>query len=293
MFFQSLSFLRHASAPRRLLHLNLDETSVALTPRPLCGLVVQRRHWGADVEGPRLPVRKGDLRTFVSYVAVISDNDELQQSLPHFVIGNKSVFTLGLMQTVAAECRPGTHVWRTVSPWNSTSLLLAMLDLISLALDGWRWLLEPVLTLDVAPCHLSKEVFLRACEVDIKLNFVPAGATFLLQPLDVRGFFSFKWWLRTEYQILRQLGDGQVSKLDWVRLLMRAREDFWSRRSWRKSFSLTGCLGEALPCLSKKLQAFEIDPQAAGSSPPSKEASQCIWPRNRAMGYAYDLLFKE
>ncbi len=292
MFYQSLSYLRRASAPRRLLHLNLDETAVGLAPHPLHGLVVRRRHWGADARGPRVPVRKGDLRTFVSYVAVISDNDELQKSLPHFIIGNKSVFTLALMQTVGSERRASTHVWRAVSSWNSTGFVLAMLNYISLALDDWRWQYEPVLTLDVAPCHISKEVFVRAKEVDIRLNFVPAGATFLLQPLDARGFFSFKRWLRTEYQSLRQLGHGQVSKLDWMRLLVRAREDFWCQRSWRKSFSVTGCLGEALPCLSKKLQALEIDPQAASSCAPSKDASRCIWPRNRDMSYAHPFLFE-
>ena len=168
---------------------------------------------------------------------------------------------------------------------------MAMLRLISLAVDSWRWQYQPVLLLDVAPCHIGQDVMECARELDICLAYVPARCTWLLQPLDVAAFYAFKEWLKQEFQSMRQAGSGHVSKLQWMQLLLRGHQEFWSQRTWKHAFRLTGCTGEALHHLSKRLQHFKLDPATVPSAMLSEAESKLIWPRNRGMSYARDLLF--
>lgn len=286
-----MQFIRAAALPRRLLFINLDETAVCLTPRSPCGLLVRRRHWGSNVDGPHIAVSKSDLRSYVTYVSLITSCKELQRELPHFVIGNKSLFTLPFMRAIAEGCPEHVHVWRAASSWTSSHLLMAMMRLISLAVDPFRWQCQPVLVLDVAPSHLGKEVMLCARDLDLTLAYVPARCTWLLQPLDVAGFAAYKQWLRREYQILRQACAGKVSKLEWAQLLLRGHREFWSQRTWAHAFRLTGCTTEGLHHLSKRLQHFKLDPEEVPSEMLSEAESRLLWPRNRAMSYAHALLF--
>ena len=90
---------------------------------------------------------------------------------------------------------PKMHVWRTENKaWNNRILMQRMITAISRAVSHLVDF-QPVLIIDVAPCHIDKSVMHKARSLGIWLVYVPSQITFLVQPLDTHGFASFKMWL--------------------------------------------------------------------------------------------------
>ena len=72
----------------------------------------------------------------------------------------------------------------------------------ALAVDAGQYSYQPILFLDAALCHLAQDVLRHARDCGIKLVFVPARFTQLLQPLDVAASYGYKHWLGREFQLL-------------------------------------------------------------------------------------------
>ena len=88
------------------------------------------------------------------------------------------------MQELMNSSRPHVHVWRNgEKAWNNNILTHRILQVISNAVSH-RADLQPVLILDVAPCHIHEAVMRKARSLGIWLVYVPAQVTSLVQPLD-------------------------------------------------------------------------------------------------------------
>jgi len=70
--------------------------------------------------------------------------------------------------------------------------MMRCLELLSHALQSVSAQLQIVVLLDTARAHLGLEVARRDAELHIWLIIISAGLTWLLQPLDVCIFASFK-----------------------------------------------------------------------------------------------------
>ena len=275
---------------KKLLRISLDETCVSMAPETGTGLIIM----SSAAEAMQY-VSKHDARTNFTYVALVCDDEALQKSMPHFIVGSKSKMTNECYEKLCRENHANVHVWRTEhKAWNNSWLLQRMLKVLSEQLLH-RTDLQPVLIMDVAPCHLHESVLREARSLGIWVMYVPAQLTFLLQVLDTHGFASFKNWLRKEYKRLQSVSvDGTVDRLLWLRVLQKAKADFFDSKSWAKGFQATGARRPCV-CFTKEIQKYVHPKQAraAKARKPTEETLKLFWPRRRKMLYGYTLLFQE
>ena len=276
-------------AGKRLLLISLDETSVSFAPDTGKGLVVIRSARTAKAFD-----KKQDARTTVTYVALVCDGDSMQERMPHFIITSKAKATLAQMHALHASFQSNVHIWRgEKSSWNNSKLMQRILVLIHKAVAN-KHDVQPVLILDVAPCHITQQVMQKARSLGVWLVYVPGQVTFLNQPLDTHCFSSFKTWLRRRYEELRSTSaDCVVNRLQWLRTLQKAKESFFDQRSWTGAFQDTGA---RLPCssLTKDLLAHTKPNVArcAAALEPDAKLLELFWPRRRRMDYAHAALFR-
>jgi hypothetical protein len=214
IFWNWLDFLAARPGKQPLL-INLDETSVSYAFSPY-----GKGHMVRDKAGkwPSAAGSKKQFRGSVTHVAAICDIPGVQTFLPQVFIGNHHRFTLKLMrQFEGRNSKPrNVHLWREKSSWNSGALLIKYLILLSASLLMLPTL-QPILVLDVAPCHTTFAVIGKAAELGIWLAFVPAKLTCLLQPLDTHIFALYKRFLSKAYQDERPRHPTGVVTLEaWV-----------------------------------------------------------------------------
>ncbi len=272
---------------RKILLMNLDETSVSFAPEQNTGLVVTTSHSRA-----KALMKKQDSRTNLTYVAIICDDEVEQKSMPHFIIGDQKRITQQMLRALPIDAHCNTHIIRNErKAWNNHQVMQKVLKKLHDAISC-RQNLQPVLILDVAECHSHKAVMQKARDLGIWLVFVPSHITFLVQPLDTHGFAGFKAWLRQQYAQLRsQAAEGLVNRLHWLQVLQSAKASFFDCKSWVSSFSDTGA---RLPCerltraLSTYVDLSVVRNAAAGEL--SAEDMRYFWPKRRRMQYAFPLL---
>lgn len=273
-------------ADKKLLRMNLDETSVSMAPDLNAGLIVAR-----SAPSARAPVCRHESRTNVTYVALICDSPVVQSTLPHFIIGSKAQITKANCEKLRRSSRPGTHVIRNEhKAWNNSMVMQRILKIVSDVLPDD---VQPVLILDVAPCHIAETVMKKARALGIWLVYVPAQITFLLQPLDTHAFASFKAWLRQQYAALQSKAEGGlVCRLRWLQVLQTAKREFFDARTWAHSFQDTGAR-RPIVRFTQALQKYAEpqDARDASGRPVSEQGMQIIWPRRRRMLYAHALLY--
>ena len=107
-------------------------------------------------------VKKQDARTSVTYVALVSDDDSMQERMPHFIITSKAKTTLAQMHALHASFQSNVHIWREgKSSWKNSKLMQRILVFIHKAVAN-KHDVQPVLILDVAPCHITQQVMQKA-----------------------------------------------------------------------------------------------------------------------------------
>ena len=161
--------------------------------------------------------------------------------MPQFIICDEAKITQQDLTVLRDAPAQGVHIVRNKQKaWNNHIVMQETLRKLHAAVSH-REDLQLVLVLDVAPCHIHKDVMQKAKALGIWLVFVPSQITSLVQPLDTHGFAGFKAWLRKQYALLRSRSRwGLVSHLDWLRVLQSAKAHLFDSRQWAKSFSDTG-----------------------------------------------------
>ena len=181
---------------------------------------------------------------------------------------------------VKFSCRP--------SSWATCSIIVEVLEAVGAALKPFLAQCSPILLLDCAPVHVTDEVCRAALRCGLRLVFVPARMTALLQPLDVYGFRGYKAYLRREYHALQLSSPtGTVSHSAWLQLLARAASSHLSSRRWARAFEGVGC-GQAphLHSKLKRLLALQQTPQCSGRRPTAAEIHSILPSRKRTASAA-------
>lgn len=287
IFWKLLAYYAYTKfAGKQILYLNLDETSIPYTMKPLPGCVSlqDRRH--------RMKVKKQDVRGALTYVSIICDSKDIQCHLPHYLIGSEAKITKKFLRAQQALPQTSLRVLRRKSAWTTSADLVLILKELATVLKSWPTL-QPVLILDAAPSHLPKTVMQTARRCKIQLLFVPAGCTDKLQPLDLAAFSAFKSHLKRKQQVLRAGSvDGLIDPLAWVFDIMQCPRYFFAAKSWARSFESIGASNPPrADRLHSELQRFfgEVIVMPEGSKPSAAEL-QSIWPERRRMAYAYKAL---
>ena len=284
MYWQWLHFLQcRTPASKPVLMLNLDETCLRFPAKPPRGVVARCQKQSLR-SMPLRPMGRGS----ITLVVVLCENQAVQRSLPSFLLCNTHVLPHALYQHLVAAAPNALRILRLSSSWNTADAMCLILDEVAKALTPWKEFCQPVLTLDVAPCHTAHKVLLKARTLQVFLGFIPPGLTSKLQVADVFCFRAMKaWWLRQLQKLQEQ--HGEISKISWFELFLKF-PAWLQSREWKAAFEATCALNGDETALTKELQKLSLQP-GAHKSMPTEEQIICLLPKRRSIKTIYSLLF--
>ena len=271
------------AAGRRLVRVNLDESSVALFPEQRQGIVFLSSRRPRFQAPPRMNVTRGILRTNLTYVAFATDDEELQEQLPNILIGNENTFPAGRFETLYAAAPDNFYLIRKKKAWNNTDVMLQIVRLLARIRSGLRANPFLLLVLDTAYCHINREVLAVCMTNDIFPLIVPACTTWLLQPLDVYVFRIFKQKLLQEIAsrlARRCLIPGNIEL--FLEAFYSVASEVFHRRRWPDIFLKCG-IGKQQADTSAYILAHlgRSEPLAAPSTQPTDADMVLVLPRKR------------
>lgn len=284
LFGQAVAFYRWINAvlcacKKPCLIVNMDEASLTYELTGIVGTVLKRRPSMGWEPGQR--VRLGDRRGNVTYIASISNDEEVNKILPQILLGNSHRFLKRLLQDAEAAVGDMVVIWRENSAWNNHYLMQKYIHLLCGHLREYLGHREVILLMDMAPCHMHPSVFALARRKGIRIVLIPAGLTGLLQPLDTHVFRQFRarmqhWWLESK----SSASDGAVSLLAWLGLVRRSIDEIVLGKDWHHAFEHTGVLSGQVNMSSKSLKAFGWEsPPCVGDGLPGLGQAAAMFPR--------------
>jgi len=230
----------------RPLYINMDETSLPMGFVSLRGNIIAgaRKRIGAGPGHDPLP--SGQRKGAMSLVAFISSDPALQKILPQFLIGNNFKLTKGCMNALREMDAQNLVIWSEKSGWVNHQVMARMLKTLRQRLTPHVGRRQVILVLDVARSHISSALTNYACRLHMWLMFVPRRLTWLLQPLDVCVFRTFKAAYRRRYTTARSMKiGGMLSTVEWVHVIRDVVQEIFSERTWARAFEVTGILGQS------------------------------------------------
>ena len=266
---------------KTVLKINLDETAICLYQGEGKGniLLSKKRPRGEAEVVQRVPHSRR--RTYLTHVAFVCDQAELQHLLPQVVIGNERVLPAAAMPALRASLPSNVRLIRQKSSWNNSTLCAIIVRMLALALGPHRERFQPVLLLDTVRLHFN-QVVLNACNAcGIWLILVPARTTWLLQPLDTHVFRAFKDRLRKAYQKARlQAATHDLNVQQFMPCLYEAIRVTMDESDWSSSFSENG-FGQLQAQVKESIRReLAMDqPLCIPSARPTLEQLQCVFPK--------------
>ncbi len=227
---------------------------------------------------------KSSARGALTHIAVVCSRTDVQPLLPQFFLGSHQVLRKKAVAEAEAGAPSSVRFLCRASSWATCSIIIEVLEAVAAALKPFVAQCSPTLLLDCAPMHISEEVFRAAICCGLRLVFVPARMTALLQPLDVFAFRRYKAHLRREYHALQLSSpSGTVSRAAWLlQLLARAASSHLASRRWARAFEGVGC-GQA-PRLHSNLKrrlAVQSIPQCPLRCPSAADVHSILPGRKR------------
>lgn len=242
--------------------INMDETSVTMTPAEPRGNIVKirRRHGGSR---PTASIGRKHARTCLTHAAFLTPDRDIQALLPQFLIINCPMMTLATLARVRETLPPNVIIVRQKSAWVNHETLGVMFAEIRRRLTPHP-AVQPILLMDTAPQHLGDEVASHARTSRIWLSLVPPSLTWLLQPLDVRVFYKYKRLLAKLFLHERvRAPDGIVSTETWIANICKVSAKVIDEPDWRQTFNETGWLLN-----QSHVSAFILDRLGVQTLPP-------------------------
>ena len=265
--------------------INMDETSIV---RHVTGLVGTVADWPKHLPKPRETAALADRRCYISYVASVTHEEEVQRLLPQVLIGNEHQFTVRLLRDLADVLPAEIHVWRRKSAWATHETVRKYISLLAKSLGNLVHDRYVVLLMDVARSHIDQSIFNHARRCGVRLCYIPAGMTAELQPCDTHVFARFKHGFREMWRRQKaQSRCGVVTTLQWIRVIARAITNVLLENPWQSAFQATGILdGQSLMSqqLLRKLGWGQI-PHDLARPPTALEAAE-IFPRRLRLDVA-------
>jgi hypothetical protein len=285
---QALAYFRwinhaQASAPegRPPLLINLDETSLSYSFIGSTGTVVCSKHIPPHVQQATEDANTADTHGHVSYVAMVTHDTAIQPLLPQVLLGNEHRFTQTLLKAIKPEIPPNIVLLRQKSAWNCHSTMRAILSLLAKALGKHLTERYVILILDVHSTHIHASIFAHARRLGIRLVYIPAKLTYLLQPCDTHVFSQLKHALREAWRNARSNSEAAISATAWLLLIFRCIRIVLQGKPWLHAFQSTGAL-TLQQCLAPRvfyrmgLRAAPVVPPG----PPTQQEARVVFPKN-------------
>ena len=202
VFWQWNNYLesRAAYAGQQVLRINMDETPVCPYQGGGSGNKLLHGSTGEHTRPHRMQVPKGLSRTFITFLAFVCNDAELQPFLPQILIASESVFKAREFERLQSQAPPNFFLIRAKSHWTNADIMGEVTELLVAIVQHLRPNAYVIWYLDTASSHLFQENLEYAFEMGLNVVPVPKKTTFLLQPLDVFLFHKFKILLRKLYR---------------------------------------------------------------------------------------------
>ena len=235
---------------RKMLRINIDETSLALAPRQPRGNV-----FGRSRVGPKLHLRAR--RTCFTHIACVCDRSSLQPFLPQWIVMNEKCCSLAMFARLQAAAPPNIQFVRQKSAWNNAGLCAEYVKALRAALEPHLDDLQVCLLWDACKVHNSR-IVLSACRgARFWIVSIPPPTTSKLQILDTHVFAPFKRELAEELQSLRlQKAFDDPELLDYFDCVAKAMRRVFQGSCWSRAFDDNG-FGDSQSCVSKRVAPLQ------------------------------------
>ena len=186
---QWFHFLQSQVPPgRRVLRLNLDETSVRFWYEPRLGL--RRRRGQIPRTGFARKASRAQLRKGFSHIAVICDDTSLQPHLPQVLLVNEHTVSAELKKRWTSLPGCNAKLWRRECAWIDNTFFARIIGELGKVLRARAGDRQAIFLLHTHKCHFSRSALAACREDDISPVIIATLMTSLLQPLDAQVFLS-------------------------------------------------------------------------------------------------------
>jgi len=264
----------HARVGQKVLRLNLDETGVCLFQGGGKGNVFIAKN------ARRQNVPKGKQRAYLTHVAIICDNAELQPLLPQFIIGNEHTIPQKRLAALRRACPPNVKLLRAKSSWVNITTFALIIRELGVALASARHDCLPILVFDAFRPHLDARIFAACARARLLPLVSPAKLTWFLQPLDTHAFARYKLHLQRAYQDARRSSEsgtvGVAEVLDSIYVVIR---HVLEQNQWGSAFDRNGFSAGQHGVPPKMWNQLELDTRiAVASSQPTTDQVRLCFP---------------
>ena len=264
------------------LRINFDETAVCFAQHGKKGnLLMQKR-------GVRRRFGKKATRAYLTHVAFICDDRDIQQLLPQVLIGNEHTLKAADMSSLKARLPANTKIIRARSSWVNEGTCRTMVKWLHDALGSLLCHVQPILLFDAYKGHLTPSMWNACADNGIWPILAPARMTWCLQPLDTHGFAAYKRRLHDVYQELcAELPGGVGGIQELVDSVVIATREVLNSKSWADAFDRNGFSAGQKFVPTKAWQLLGVHaPINIGSARPTAMQIRCCCPSNYAVDEA-------
>ena len=263
---------------KTLLRVNMDESSICLHQGDGKGTIAldRKRHREDAVQR----VSRKTRRRRMTLLAFICDRGDIQPSLPQVLIMNEATCPLRTLQRLRAAVSPNILIVRQKSAWNNEHLCATIVRRLGESIAPFRHLYQPVLLMDAAKMHTSERVVLACRAMDIWPLLIPAGLTWLLQPLDTHGFSWLKNVLAKLYQAARASSANQELDIhEFLECVNEAVNSVFGGHGWRRAFERCGFGLRQAQVAERTLTNLGVETCEAPTTMPSFQEIHSCFPR--------------
>ena len=270
--------------------LNMDETSVALRPRAEHGTVATRlkKPGSRAIDAASLQ----EMRTRFTLMCTICGDTRIQPFLPQVLLTNGRVF--GRKPTIP-HLKGNLVMWTQQSAWASQGTLRRYLSLLGRRLQDVAPGRDYLLLLDCVPCHVHESIKRQATLSHIRLLYVAAGLTRLLQPADVAVFGQLKQKFAELYQAKKADNTaGKVLPLEWLHVLGSAVQAILPAVKWSHAFGKVGALNHQTDVpASVYAELGWCSPPKIPDGPPTEMEARAVFPKGRNLNVMAYVMWKK
>ena len=270
----------HKSFPgRKVVVLNLDETSIAKAYSQMKGTVMLPSAWpeynSLDMSEH---VNKNKTRCHVSYCAIVASDPLISERLPQVLLASRKNMSRSLEQHADVMLGVRTHLWVRDSAWMTQEIFLEILDLLVDALEPYHDFFEFILVFDASRVHFSMDIAQKLWFAEIRIVVVPAKLTWLLQPLDTHVFANFKNNLRKQLQhAALNAPDGQLNDREWIKSVAHCISQMTSVNHAR-AFHRNGMMGHQIfmKAVESKILPPDFVDNVGNQTPSLEDVKFCL-----------------
>lgn len=225
-------------------------------------------------------VSSSEGKATLSFLTFLTHDARIQPKLPQILLGNKHIMLLSMLRTLLPEKPANFYLWREDSSWNSHRIMRRAMTLLMERLKEYTDTHQVILVLDVAKCHFHQSITTLANSLGLRLVYVPAKLTWLLQPADTHCFRRLKAKLRQRWlDLATQSESGKISHTEWVQAVFQVANQVLCGVRWSCAFRAAGLLGE-LGLSARVLEQLGWgSPHSVPAAALTQEQLRCVFPR--------------